>query len=84
MDIITYLVTDISDLPWIVKGPGLILVVLLLLRAFTQVFTLRWVKAATSVVYALVIALVMARFGLQIAEYIGAEQPQTIEQNQQN
>lgn len=84
MDIIDYLITDISELPWIVKGPGLVLMVLLLLRSFTQVFTLRWVKAATNVVYAVVIALGMARFGQQIAEFIDAKEPVAIEETQQN
>jgi len=50
LDIIDYLITNISPLPWIVKGPGFGLMVLLLLRAFTQVFTLRWIKSATNVV----------------------------------
>lgn len=84
MDIINYLITDISELPWIVKGPGLALMALLLLRSFTQVFTLRWIKAATNVVYAIVIALGMARFGQQIAEFIEAKQPEPVEQTQQN
>lgn len=87
MDIIDYLITNISPLPWIVKGPGFGLMALLLLRAFTQVFTLRWIKSATNVVYAVIIALGMARFGQDIADFIKAKQEKPsvqIEQTQQN
>ncbi len=87
MDIIDYLITHISELPWIVKGPGLGLIAFLLLRSFMQVFTLRWIKSATNVVYALIIALGMARFGGDIAEFIKSKQEtrvENIEQTQQN
>lgn len=87
MDIIDYLITNVSPLPWIVKGTGLLLMGLLLLRAFTQVFTLRWIKAATNVVYAVIIALGMARFGQDIADFIMTKQDKPsvqIEQTQQN
>lgn len=86
MDIIGYLIEHISPLPWIVKGPGFILMALLCLRSFTQIFTLRWIKSATNVVYAFIVALIMARFGLDIVGYIEAnKKPPTsqIEQNQQ-
>lgn len=83
MDIIDYLITHISELPWIVKGPGLGLIALLLLRSFMQVFTLRWIKSATNVVYALIIALGMARFGQDIADFIQSKQQVPIEQIQQ-
>jgi len=84
LDIIDYLITHISPLPWIVKGPGFGLMVLLILRAFSQVFTLRWIKAATNVVYAVIIALGMARFGQDIADYLKAPQPPSEEQIQQD
>lgn len=87
MDIIDYLITHISPLPWIVKGTGLVFMTLLLLRAFMQIFTLRWIKAATNVVYVAIIALGMARFGQDIADFIKTKQdnsPEQIEQTQQN
>jgi hypothetical protein len=70
LDILDYLITNIKPLPWIVKGPGLGLMALLLLRAVTQFLTLRWIKAATSIVYAAIVVLGMARFGDDIAGYI--------------
>jgi len=84
LDIIDYLVTHISPLPWLVKGPGFGLMVLLVFRSLSQVFTLRWIKAATNVVYALIIALGMARFGQDIADYLKPPPPQSEEQTQQD
>ncbi len=84
MDIVDYLITHISELPWIVKGPGLGVMALLLLRSFTQIFTLRWIKAATNVVYALIIALGMARFGQDIADYLKSKQVPSVEQINQS
>ena len=84
MDIVDYLITHISELPWIVKGPGLALMVLLLLRSFTQIFTLRWIKAATNAVYALIIALGMARFGQDVSDYLKSKQTPTVEQINQS
>jgi hypothetical protein len=81
LDIIDYLITNIAPLPWIVKGSGLGLMALLCLRSFTQIFTLRWIKAATNVVYAVIIALGMARFGQDIADYLKKKQVVPVEQN---
>jgi len=74
LDIIDYLITNIKPLPWIVKGPGLGLMVLLVFRSFTQVLTIRWIKAVTSIVYAAIIALGMARFGQDIADHLKTKQ----------
>ena len=84
MDIIDYLITNISPLPWIVKGTGMALMVLLFFRAFSQIFTLRWIKAATNIVYAIIVALGMARFGQDIADYIETKQEKPVEQIQQD
>lgn len=81
MDIIDYLITNIAPLPWIVKGPGLGLMALMCLRSFTQILTLRWIKAATNLVYAVIIALGMARFGQDIADYLKKKQVVPVEQN---
>ena len=70
MDIIDYLVTHISPLPWTVKGTGLVLMLLLAFRAATQFMSLRWIRAITSLVSIVVVALIMARFGTDIAAYI--------------
>jgi len=73
--------TDILDipailaLPWSVLGVGLVLIGFFLLRAVSQFFTLHPIRAVTSVVYALIIALVLSRFGGQIAAMIESPPP---------
>ncbi|MEM9279226.1 MAG: hypothetical protein AAGA76_11685 [Pseudomonadota bacterium] len=83
MDIIDYLVTNIAPLPWIVKGTGFVLMAVLVFRAVGQFFSLRWIRAATSLVMALVIALVMARFGQDIAAFIASQSPPATTANTQ-
>ena len=73
MDIIDYLVTHITPLPWTVKGPGMLLMVLLAFRAATQFMSLRWIRAITSLVSIVVVALIMARFGSDIAVFIDTQ-----------
>ena len=70
LDIIDYLVTHIAPLPWIVKGPGLLFMIALVFRAISQFMSLRWIKAVTSLVMVIVIALIMARFGSDIATFM--------------
>lgn len=70
LDIIDYLITSISDLPFIVTGPGLALCALFAFRAFGLFVTLRWIKASTNLVYIVIILLVMAKYGEQIATMI--------------
>ena len=70
MDIIDYLITHISPLPWTVKGPGFALMAMLTFRAFGQFLTIRWIKAATNLELVAVVALVMARNGEDISEFI--------------
>lgn len=84
MDIIDYLITNISELPWNVKGPGLVLIAYFSFRAFTQFLTLRWIRAATTLVYALIVALGMARFGSDIANLITEKQTVPVENIQQD
>ena len=80
MDIIDYLITHIAPLPWTVKGTGFGLMVLLVLRAAGQFLSLRFIKATTSLVTALVVVLILARFGQDIASLI-ASQPISTEAN---
>ncbi|MGI9350585.1 MAG: hypothetical protein ACR2O3_03390 [Rhizobiaceae bacterium] len=75
MDIVDYLITHIAPLPWAVKGTGFALMAILALRAAGQFFSLRWIKAVTSLVLILVIALGMARFGEDIAAFV-SDKPQ--------
>lgn len=69
-DIFNYLVTNIMPLPMVIKGTGLAIIVLLVLRSIGQFLSFSWIKAATGLVIALVIALVMARYGQDIAGII--------------
>lgn len=80
MDIVDYLITNIAPLPWTVKGTGFGLMALLFLRAAGQFLSLRFIKATTSLVTALVIALVLARFGQDIAAFV-ATQPVSTDAN---
>ena len=73
MNIVEYLITNIGPLPWIVKGTGFALMAYLVFRSIGQFFSLRWVRAATSLVSVLVIALIMARFGQDIAAFLATE-----------
>lgn len=70
MDIIDYLVTNINQLPWIVRGPGLFLIVLFLLKAIGHVFRLRLISVITNILYAVIVALVLARYGQEITAFV--------------
>lgn len=70
MDIVDYLITNISQLPWIVFGPGLFLIAVFLLKAVGQVFRLRLISVVTNILYAFIVALVMARYGQDIAAFV--------------
>ena len=75
MELIETILNSILDLPWIVKGPGLGLIAILLLRAVTQFLTIHPIRAATSVVYALIVGLVLSKYGQAIAEFIAQQSP---------
>ena len=64
----------ILQLPWIVKGPGLLLIVIFLFRSITLFLTLHPIRAITNIVYAFVIALILSRFGVAIGDWIASQQ----------
>ena len=70
MDLVDYLVTNISALDHIVRWPGIFLIVLYLLRAVGHLFRLRLISVVTNLLYATIIALVLARYGNEIAVYL--------------
>ena len=70
MDLVDYLVTNISALDHIVRWPGIFLIVLYLLRAVGHLFRLRLISLVTNLLYATIIALVLARYGNEIAVYL--------------
>jgi len=70
LDIIDYLITHITPLPWTVKGPGFLLMAMLGFKAIGQFLSFRWIKAATSLVTIVIVCLAMARFGTDIAQFI--------------
>lgn len=76
-ELLNYLYTEISPLPWTVKGVGLGLMALLVLSAVGKFLTFRWIKAATNLILALIIALVMARYGTDIAAMLQPKTDQT-------
>ena len=63
-------VPNILALPWIVKGPGIVLAALFALRALRSFFSLKLITAATSVIWALAIAIILSRYGQAIATLI--------------
>ncbi len=70
-DLLDYLITHISELPQNVQLIGGGLIALFVLRSFFLVLRLRLISAATSLLYALIVALVLARYGHDIAAFIG-------------
>ena len=70
MDIYNYLFVNISALDPIVKYPGVLMIVFFALRGLVQVFSLNFIRAITNMLYALVLALVLARFGQDISAYL--------------
>ena len=65
----------VLELPWIVKGPGIVLIAWFLLRGVTRFITLRPIKGLTNLVYAFIIALVLSRYGNDIALMIQGAPP---------
>lgn len=63
----------IFALPWGVKGPGLFLIALFLLRALRSLFSLRLITVFTSLIYVVIIAIILSQAGNLIAQMIGLE-----------
>lgn len=70
MDLIDFLVTNIAEAPHIVRWPGIFFIIMYLLRAFGHLFRLRLISVVTNILYATIIALVVARYGNEIANYL--------------
>ena len=70
MELLNYLVVNIMQLPWIVKGPGLFLIFLFLIKAIGHVFRLRLFSVVTNFLLSVIVALVLARWGQDIAAFI--------------
>ena len=69
-DLLDYLITNITQLPQNVQLIGGGLIVLFVLRSFFLVLRLRLISAATNILYALIVALVLARYGPEIAVFL--------------
>ncbi|MDJ0613028.1 MAG: hypothetical protein QNJ29_05085 [Rhizobiaceae bacterium] len=70
MDLIDYLVSNIIELPHIVRWPGIFLIVLYLLRAVSHIFRLRLISVVTNILYATIVALLLAQYGNEIAAFM--------------
>ncbi len=70
MELVDYLINGILESPQIVRWPGIFLIALFLLRAVGQFFRLRLISVAINILYALIIGLVVARYGQEIADFI--------------
>ncbi len=53
----------IANLPWYIGVPGVLIIALSVLRAFTSLLRLRLIRAFVSLVGAIVIAIMLTNFG---------------------
>ena len=72
MELISLVISTILDLDWIVKGPGLILMAVFLLRAALQLLTFHPIRAATNVVYCVIVALVLFNYGAELTVFLSS------------
>ncbi|MCF6322475.1 MAG: hypothetical protein L3J32_12010 [Rhizobiaceae bacterium] len=73
-------VSNILELPWIVKGPGFAILALLAYRALRSLLSLKPFKLISSLVMLFIVAFVLSRFGNAIVLLIEnpSEQEQTL------
>ncbi len=64
---------EILALPWIVQVPGLLLILLFIVRALRSFFSLKLITMATSVIWALAIAIILSRYGQAIATLVQSQ-----------
>ncbi|MEL7429795.1 MAG: hypothetical protein AAFN43_07325 [Pseudomonadota bacterium] len=69
-ELLNYLITNIMALEPIVRWPGLILIGFFCVKALGHLFGLRLISSLTNFLYALIIALVLARYGQGMTEYL--------------
>ncbi len=62
-------------LPWIVKGPGLFLMLFFISRSIARILTLNLISGVTNLVYTIIIAIILSRFGRDIAQLIEGAPP---------
>ena len=72
MELLNYLIVNIMQLPWIVKGPGLFFMFAFLFKAIRHLFKLKFVSAVTSLLLSFIVALIFARWGHDIAAFVQA------------
>ena len=65
----------ITALPVILSGPGLLIILLFLVRFVRSLFTLHLITAASSLLFAFVVALVLSQWGEDIAEMLDINDP---------
>ena len=70
MELLDYLIANIMALPWVIKGPGLFFIFSFLLKSIGHVFRLRLIAAITNFLLSLIIALILARWGVEIAIFV--------------
>ncbi|GEM_PF-6621550 len=66
-------IDNIMDLPVLLSGIGMLLVLLFLVRFLRSIFSLHLITAFTSLMYAFAILVVLSNFGGQIANALGLE-----------
>jgi len=63
-------VANILELPWVVKGPGLVILALLAYRAVRSLLSLKLFKLISSLIMLFLAAFVLSRFGNAIVQMI--------------
>ncbi len=72
MELINQVLSAIFQLPWSIKGPGLILMAMFILRSAYQLVTLRPVRSATNLVYCVIVALVLYNYGADLEVFFAS------------
>ena len=77
MDLLLDLISleKITALPVILSGPGLLIILLFLVRFVRSLFSLHLITAASSLLFAFVIALILSQWGDDIAEILDINDP---------
>ena len=63
---------NIWHLDWIVKGPGIVIIGLLLWRAVRSLFSFQPLTLITSLLYALMVTVLLSRFGYVVQDLVSS------------
>lgn len=82
MELILSLISPgyIAGLPWQVSLPGMLIIALYLMRGFFSLFKFRFIKAVSSLIWAICVAIILSQGGEAIAKLAGvSKEPPKLE-----